>query len=270
MRSPGETVPDRPIPAWLHVGVVGLCYQGVMTPRIEVHRAADRFVTRAEGRTTWHSFSFDRHYDPANVEMGFLVCHNDDLVQPDHGYPPHPHRDLEIVTWVLRGGLRHEDSAGHGGVVAPGVVQRLSAGSGVVHSEVADGSEPVHFVQMWVRPDEPGLTPSYEQRDVGGDLGRGGWVTLASGIRSQTDVTAVRINNTRAGLHAARLGTGESLRLPEGAMLHLFVARGGVEMEHLGELDTGDAARLFETGGQEVTASQEAELLLWEMAPGPR
>jgi redox-sensitive bicupin YhaK (pirin superfamily) len=241
-----------------------------MTPRIDVHPAADRFVTRAEGRTTWHSFSFDRHYDPANVEMGFLVCHNDDRVQPRHGYPPHPHRDLEIVTWVLDGALRHEDSTGHGGVVAPGAVQRLSAGSGVVHSEVADGDEPVHFVQMWVRPDVTGLAPGYEQRDVGSDLERGGWVSLASGSRSRTDVAAVRINNSRASLSAARLHPGESLRLPEGAMLHLFVARGGVEMEHLGELDTGDAARLFGSGGQTVTAPDGAELLLWEMAPGPR
>ena len=241
-----------------------------MTPRIEVRRAAERFVTEGEGRTTRHSFSFGRHYDPGNVEMGFLVCHNDDVVAPASGYPPHPHRDLEIVTWVLQGRLRHQDSTGRGGVVAPGTVQRLSAGSGVVHAEMADGDGPVHFVQMWVRPDETGLVPSYEQRDVGSALGGGGWITLASGLPSQTDVTAVRINNSRAGLHAARLGTGGSLRLPEAAMMHLFVARGGVEMERLGGLDTGDAARLFGDGGHLVTAPSGAELLLWEMVPGPR
>src|SRR3954447_555726 len=140
----------------------GPCYQGAVDrerAHIEVRRSGDRFVTVAAGRTTRHSFSFDRHYDPANVELGFLVCHNDDLVAPGHGYPTHPHRDLEIVTWVLAGGLRHEDSTGEGGVVRPGLVQRLSAGRGVLHAEVTDGPEPVRFVQMWVRPDEPGLVP---------------------------------------------------------------------------------------------------------------
>ena len=241
-----------------------------MTPHIEVRRAADRFVTEVAGRTTRHSFSFDRHYDPDNVELGFLVCHNEDLVEPGHGYPQHPHRDLEIVTWVLEGRLRHRDSTGRGGVVAPRTVQRLSAGSGVVHAEVADGAEPVHFVQMWVRPDVPGVVPGYEQRDVGSDLAGGGWVTLASGLPPHTDVAAVRINNSRAGLHAALLSPGESLRLPEAEIMHLFVARGGVEMEHLGDLDTGDAARLFGWEGLVTAAPNGAELLLWEMPQGPR
>lgn len=235
---------------------------------IEVRRAGERFVTLAEGRTTQHSFSFDSHYDPTNVECGFLVCHNDDRVDAGHGYPQHPHRDLEIVTWVLDGALRHRDSTGEAGVILPGQVQRLSAGSGVLHEEVADG--PVHFVQMWVRPDEPGLAPSYEQRDVGQALGRGGWVTCASGIPSQSDTAAVRLHNRRSGLHAARLLPGDTIRLPVAAVMHLFVARGDVEMESLGGLDTADAARLFGTGGQAITAPNGAELLLWEMHPGPR
>jgi redox-sensitive bicupin YhaK (pirin superfamily) len=235
-----------------------------MPPHIDVRRAADRFVTEAEGRTTRHSFSFDRHYDPSNIELGFLVCHNDDLVQPRHGYGPHPHRDLEIVTWVLEGRLRHEDSTGTGGVVEPGVVQRLSAGSGVVHAEVTDGAAPAHFVQMWVRPDVPGLPPTYDQRDVGELLGRDGWVTLASGMPRHRDA-AVRIGNSRAGLHAARLRCDRVVALPDAPLLHLFVARGEVEVEQVGRLGTGDAARLSRTGGQAVTASADAELLLWEM-----
>lgn len=242
----------------------------VEQPRIEVRRGADRFVTDVEGRTTRHSFSFDRHYDPANVEMGFLVCHNDDLVQPGHGYPDHPHRDLEIITWVLDGALRHEDSTGHGGLVTPGLVQRLNAGSGIVHTEVNGGPDPVHFVQMWVRPGESGLPPTYEQRDVGDHLVRGDWITLASGMPLHADTTAVRLSNSRAGLHAVRLPTGAAISLPESAMMHLFVARGGVELERVGELGTGDAARLFGTGGQLLTARSEAEVLLWEMSPGPR
>jgi redox-sensitive bicupin YhaK (pirin superfamily) len=248
-------------------------------PRVEVRRAADRFVTVEPGRTTRHSFSFGSHYDPGNVGVADLVAHNEDLVGPRAGYPEHPHRDLEIVTWVLSGTLRHEDSTGHAGEIRAGTVQRLSAGSGIRHTEVnPDREAPVHFVQMWVLPDEPGLEPSYEQRDVDADLGRGGWVSLASGSQAYADDPAVRLCNSRAVLHAARLRRGESLRLPdphgarpgETSVLHLFVARGGVEMEVLGELDTGDAARLFGAGGQLLTAPNEAEVLLWEMHPGPR
>ncbi len=235
-----------------------------------VHRAADRPVTREEGGETRHSFSFGRHYDPANVELGFLVCHNDDLVQPGHGYPDHPHRDLEIVTWALEGTLTHRDSTGGGGEVRPGQVQRLSAGSGVVHAETNAGAGPLHFVQMWVRPDEPGLPADYEQRDVDDDLGRGGWVTLASGMPSYADTTAVRLRSSRAALHAVRLPPGGSVRVPEAPLTHLFVARGRIETEHLGDLDTGDAARLFGTGGQLISAPTGAELLAWEMHPGPR
>ena len=167
----------------------------------------------------------------------------------------------------------------YAGELRAGTVQRLSAGRGIRHSETnPDPDVPVHFVQMWVLPDEPGLEPGYEQRDVDADLGRGGWVSLASGSQAYADDPAVRLCNSRAVLHAARLHRGESLRLPdphgarpgETSVLHLFVARGGVEMEVLGELDTGDAARLFGAGGQLLTAPNEAEVLLWEMHPGPR
>src|SRR5687767_9863095 len=98
--------------------------------QVEVHRAADRFVTTYGGVVSRHSFSFGRHYDPLNVGFGTLVCHNDDELQPRRGYDEHPHRDLEIVTWVLQGELRHRDSAGNSGVIVPGLVQVLSAGSG--------------------------------------------------------------------------------------------------------------------------------------------
>ncbi|WP_246456367.1 pirin family protein [Nocardioides mesophilus] len=122
--------------------------------RLQVRRAGERFETVAPGIRTRHSFSFGRHYDPGNTAHALLVAHNDDRVRPGHGYPRHPHQDLEILTWVLSGALRHEDSQGTGGLVAPGTLQRLSAGSGIEHTEwndAATGSE-VRFVQMWVRP----------------------------------------------------------------------------------------------------------------------
>jgi redox-sensitive bicupin YhaK (pirin superfamily) len=230
--------------------------------RIEVRRAGDRFVTEAAGRTTRHSFSFDRHYDPDNVGMGFLVCHNDDLVQPAGGYPEHPHRELEIVTWVLDGALRHEGSTGPGEAITPGTVQRLCAGSGIVHSEMNAGDVAVHFVQMWVRPGESGLPPAYDRAAVPPSSG---WLTLASGIPAHRSATAVPLSNDRAGLHVAWLGDRGAVGLPEAPMSHLFVARGEVELEGTGRLGAGDAVRLFDSGGQRVTAHGAAELLLWEM-----
>jgi redox-sensitive bicupin YhaK (pirin superfamily) len=236
-------------------------YQGGVA-RIEVRRSGDRFVTDVEGRTTRHSFSFDRHYDPDNIAMGFLVCNNDDLVLPGHGYPDHPHRELEIVTWVLDGSLRHADWLGRATTVTPGVAQRLCAGSGVVHAELNDGPGPVRFVQMWVRPGESGLPPAYHLQEAQPGAG---WLTLASGLPAHREATALPLSNPGAGLHVARLGPGDAARLPEAALLHLFVAEGAVTLERQGVLAAGDAARLFDSGGQQVTAVDASELLLWEM-----
>src|SRR5690625_237242 len=149
---------------------------------VEVRRAADRFVTVDAGKTTRHSFSFGRHFDPGNVGFGLLVMNNDDLVEPSAGYPTHPHRDVEIVTWVLSGALVHRDSAGEGGVIGPGLAQRLSAGRGVRHSEFNDSAgAPLRFIQMWIPPQAPGGDPGYQHHDVAGALDSGDLVVVASG-----------------------------------------------------------------------------------------
>lgn len=229
---------------------------------IEVRRAADRFATSTDWRTTRHSFSFGEHYDPGNVGFAVLVAHNDDVVAPGRGYDTHPHRDLEIVTWVLDGTLVHQDSRGPGGVLHPGVVQRLSAGSGVLHSERNDGGAqvPTRFVQMWLRPDEPGADPSYAQRDIG-DLT--GLVPLVSGIRGLD--AAVGIGATGAALHVARLAAEESVVLPDASRLHVFVARGSVTLEGAGALEEGDAARFTAEGAPALTAVTRAEVLVWQL-----
>jgi quercetin 2,3-dioxygenase len=238
-----------------------------VTEAIEVRRAAGRFVTEAEGRTTRHSFSFEQHYDPANVGFGFLLCHNDDRLAPGGGYPPHPHRDVEILTWVVEGALRHEDSLGHGGLVAPGRLQHTSAGAGIVHSEVNDASgEPLRFVQVWLRPDEPGGPPAYALRDV---PDADGWVTLASGLRRYAWSAATRLRNRDSALHVARIGDGGSVVLPDARWLHLFVVTGEVDLEGPGTLAAGDAVRLTDSGGQALTAPSDAEVLLWEMHAPP-
>ena len=237
---------------------------------IDVRRAAERFATRGDGLTSRHSFSFDTHYDPTNVGFAVLVAHNDDVVAPGHGYDTHPHRDLEIVTWVLEGSLVHEDSQGNADVIRPGLAQRLSAGRGVLHSERND--EPgtqvtTRFVQMWLRPDEPGLDPSYQQHDLAAELAPGsGLLPAASGIGGLD--AAVRIHTSGAALHVARLAAGESVALPDAPRLHLFAARGSVELEGAGRLDEGDAARLAVAGGPNLTAAVPAEVLVWQLPAG--
>ena len=230
---------------------------------VEVRRSADRFRTAGDGVESRHSFSFGEHYDPANIGFGMLVAHNEDVVAPGAGYGTHPHRDLEIVTWVLSGRLRHTDSAGTTGIVHPGLAQRLGAGTGVLHSEVADGDEPVHFVQMWVRPAETGLAPAYTQHELGPALGTGELVAVASG--SDPDA-AIRIDQPGASLYAARIRPGTAVLLAEAAYAHLFVATGTVTLEGAGELVAGDAARFAGEGGRAVRGS--GEILVWTFAAG--
>ncbi len=230
---------------------------------IDVRRAAERFTTETGWSTTRHSFSFGPHYDPANVGHAVLVAHNDDLVAPGAGYDTHPHADLEIVTWVLEGSLVHTDSNGSSDVIGPGRVQRLSAGSGVLHSERNDApgaSTPTRFVQMWVLPDESGLPPSYQQGEVDDASGLS---VLASGIRSLE--AAVRVHTAGAALHLARLRTGETAPLPDARHLHVFVARGAIDLEGAGRLEEGDAARFTAEGGPRVTAPEPAEVLVWQL-----
>ena len=130
-------------------------------------RAEDRLHTTLDWLDSWHSFSFGHHYDPANVNHGLLIVHNDDTVAPGRGFGMHSHRDMEIVTWVLEGELRHRDSEGNDAVIYPGLAQRMSAGTGITHSEWnASEVEPVHFLQMWVPPDVTGAPAGYQEADV--------------------------------------------------------------------------------------------------------
>ncbi|HEY2205941.1 MAG TPA: pirin family protein [Pseudonocardia sp.] len=244
------------------------------TAPVDVRRAAERSDTRLPWLDSHHSFSFGQHYDPGNTHHGLLLVNNDDTVLPGTGFETHPHKDMEIVTWVLRGSLVHQDSQGHKGVIYPGLAQRMSAGSGILHSEKNDSwrlsgdsphADPVHFVQMWVVPDEQRIAPGYEQLEIDSELLAGGLVPVASGMPEHADHAAIRIKNRYAALHAARLEPGRSVELPEAPYLHLFVARGAVELEGAGALAQGDAVRFTATGGQRVTATEPAEVLVWEM-----
>jgi redox-sensitive bicupin YhaK (pirin superfamily) len=240
---------------------------------VDIRRSDQRFKTNIAWLDSKHSFSFGGHYDPKNTHHGLLLVNNDDIVSPGTGFETHPHRDMEIVTWVMQGSLVHQDSTGHSGVIYPGLAQRMSAGRGIMHSEKNDSwrlagpehRDPVHFVQMWVVPDEGGITPGYEQLEIADELLTGALVPVASGMDKHDGASAIRIKNKYAALHAARLSPGQSVELPEAPYLHLFVPRGSVELEGAGALTTGDAVRFTATGGQRVTAVESAEILVWEM-----
>ncbi|OBA61262.1 quercetin 2,3-dioxygenase [Mycobacterium sp. 1100029.7] len=233
-----------------------------MPAAFEIRHATDRAVTTTPWLESRHSFSFGDHYDPANTHFGLLVVNNDDVVAPDSGFDTHPHRDMEIVTWVLDGELTHQDSAGNHGVIYPGLAQRMSAGSGILHSEKNDSStRPVHFVQMWVLPDEAGISPSYQQDEIG-QLGAD-LVTIASGIPGRQ--AAIWLHNRGAALHGARLQPGDAVVAPAAPFLHVFVPRGRLTVEGAGDLADGDAARLVDTDGPRLTAREPTDLLVWEM-----
>lgn len=240
---------------------------------VDIRRAGERFVSDYGWLDSKHSFSFGPHHDHANTHHGLLLVNNDDVVAAGTGFDTHPHRDMEIVTWVLEGSLVHQDSTGHNGVIYPGLAQRMSAGTGILHSEKNDSwrlggdehREPVHFVQMWVVPDESGIVPGYEQLEIDHELLSGGLVPVASGMRKHDGESAIRIKNQYAALYAARLQPGGSVTLPDAPYVHLFVPRGSVTLEGAGPLATGDAVRLTGAGGQQVTATEPAEILVWEM-----
>ncbi|MGU3293096.1 pirin family protein [Williamsia sp. M5A3_1d] len=251
-----------------------------VAPNLDVRRSDDRDSTRIGWLDSKHSFSFGGNYDPDNTHHGVLLVNNDDIVTPGQGFDTHPHRDMEIVTWVLQGSLVHQDSMGHSGVIYPGLAQRMSAGTGIMHSEKNDSwrlgdvagayksehAEPVHFVQMWVVPDEGGITPTYEQLEIDHELLSGGLVPVASGMPEYADHSAIRIKNKYAAMHVARLQPGRrAVTLPDAPFLHVFVARGEASLEGVGVLAEGDAVRVSGGGGQTLSSAVGAEVIVWEM-----
>jgi hypothetical protein len=231
---------------------------------IDVRPAESRFKTKISWLDSKHSFSFGQHYDPANRGHGLLLVSNDDWVQAGTGFSTHPHQDMEIVTWVLEGQLEHKDSEGHRGLLYPGLAQRMSAGTGIWHSEMNPSrDEDVRFIQMWVLPDTERITPGYEQLDINGELARGGLVPVASG---QGHDAAIHIAQRDAVLWAGRLQPGEVVTVPDAKWVHLFVARGAVGLERAGALGEGDAVRLTGAGSLALTAEADgAEVLVWQM-----
>jgi redox-sensitive bicupin YhaK (pirin superfamily) len=230
---------------------------------IAIRRADER------GRTDWgwldsrHTFSFGEYFDPRHMGFRSLRVINDDRVTPGAGFGTHGHRDMEILSYVLEGGLEHEDSTGGGGVIRPGEIQFMRAGTGVRHSEYnASKTEPVHFLQIWIVPDTTGLRPGYGQQPFDAEAARRGFVMLASkdgragSIQVQQDVS----------LLVARLGEGEEREhaLAPGRHAWLHVARGSVGLggHDLGE---GDGAAASGETTVRLVGRGDAEVLLFDL-----
>lgn len=239
----------------------------LLTPTIDIRRANDRLHTDLGWLESYRSFSFGSDNDPANLHHGLLLVSNDDRVRGGTGFSTHPHQDMEIVTWVLDGELQHQDSEGNSGVIYPGLAQRMSAGSGIWHSEMnASPKADVHFLQMWVLPDTERVKPGYEQLDISSQLSRGGLIPVASG---RDHHSAISIRQKGAVLWAGHLKPGEAVAVPDAPFVHLFVARGGGDLAGAGRLEAGDAARLTVAGNPAFIADRAkgAEVLIWETGP---
>ncbi len=232
-------------------------------PTFAVQRAGERAFFDFGWLKTHHSFSFADYYDPGNVNWGALRVFNDDTVLPGQGFGTHPHRDMEIVTYVLRGELEHRDSLGHHGVVAPGGIQYVSAGTGVRHSEFNHSRErDVHFVQMWVLPRSRGAAPAYGQHAFGEDERRNRWLVAAGG---EPGTAAPVTLHADATLRVAKLeGATLTYAFVPARYGFLFVADGAVEAN--GEqLSAGDAVRIH--GVRDLSVSGNGELVLWDIPP---
>lgn len=232
----------------------------------QIQRSTDRFVTSIDWLHGRHSFSFGPHYDPQNTHHGLLLVNNEDIVRPGTGFRTHPHQDMEIVTWVLDGELEHKDTLGNKGVIYPGLAQRMSAGTGIWHSEMnPSGEAPVHFVQMWVVPDTERINPAYEQLDINTQITKGGLVPLASGRGHHA---AISIRQKDAVLWVGRLRPGETVVVPDARFVHVFVPQGTADLEGVGRLEAGDSARLVTAGSRKLVADAAAgsEVLVWEMS----
>jgi redox-sensitive bicupin YhaK (pirin superfamily) len=213
---------------------------------------------------TYHTFSFASYHDPAHMGFRSLRVINEDRVKPGEGFGTHAHRDMEILTWVLDGGLEHKDSMGNGSVIRPGDIQRMSAGTGVTHSEFNPSREaPVHLLQIWLLPDKRGLTPSYEEKRFPPETRRGRLCLIAAGDGRQGAVTI----HQDALLWTALLEPGESVRhaLKAGRYAWLQVARGSVGLKGT-TLGAGYGAAVSDEAVLEITATAPAEVLLFDLA----
>lgn len=226
--------------------------------------ANERGRTNIGWLDSWHSFSFGDYYDPAHVEFRSLRVLNDDRVAAGQGFGMHPHRDMEIITYMVSGALEHKDSLGTGSVIRPGEVQRMSAGTGIRHSEFNPSpTEPAHLLQIWLMPERRGLTPGYEQKAFPESERRNRWRLVASRDGRDGSVTI----HQDAAMYVTSLDAGKEVNHPlaRGRHAWLQVVRGAVTLNGQ-PLQAGDGAAVSDEKALAVTATEAAEVVLFDLA----
>jgi quercetin 2,3-dioxygenase len=228
---------------------------------IEIRPSEERGHNQLSWLDSRFTFSFDQYYDPEHVQFRSLRVINEDRVAPGGGFPTHPHRDMEILTWILDGALEHRDSSGGSGVIRPGELQHMTAGRGVMHSEFNSSQKnPVHLLQIWILPERKGLDPSYEQLSFPDGELRGKFAPVAG---PKAPVTI----HQDANLYIARLDAGAVAKhtLAPGRHAWVQVARGAVELNGK-KLNAGDGAAISDESEIGLRASEGSEVLLFDLA----
>lgn len=231
---------------------------------LTLRKSTDRFHTQIGWLDSWHTFSFSDHFHPDHVQFRALRVINDDKVAPGAGFGMHPHRDMEIVTYVLAGALGHKDSMGNGSTMRPGDVQRMTAGTGVLHSEhnvMREGE--THLLQIWMMPEQRNLKPSYEQKSFSEAERSNTLKLIASRDGREGSVTV----HQDVSLYSTILAPGETVRheLRPGRHAWVQVAKGAVELNGV-KLETGDGVAVSEEQRLELTGTAAAEVLVFDLA----
>lgn len=231
---------------------------------IRIRRSEARGTTKLDWLDSRHTFSFGDYFDPAQVGFRQLRVINEDRVRPGAGFPPHSHRDMEIVSYILEGALEHKDTLGNGSIIRPGDIQRMSAGRGIAHSEFNPSpNELVHFLQIWIVPEEAGIAPGYEQQKINLGSARANFCPVAS---RQGGPGMVKLHQN-AEISVALLEPGDALvhRLAQGRYAWLQVARGSITFGE-DRLSAGDGAAIDPGSELKVMANSPSELVLLDLA----
>lgn len=230
---------------------------------ITIRKSSERGHFNFGWLDTYHTFSFDQYYDPNYMAFRSLRVINEDRVHPGRGFPTHPHRDMEIITYILKGALQHRDSMGNSSIIRPGEVQRMSAGTGVSHSEANPSqTEPVHLLQIWIIPNQMGLDTSYEQKFFAEDEKRNQLRLVASTNGRDGSVTVHQDVN----LYASVLDGGSEVayELNPNRYAWLQVARGAVTLNGM-NLDQGDGAAISKESDLRINGREPSEVLLFDL-----
>lgn len=232
---------------------------------IQVIKAREHHQHKTDWLSTYYHFSFADYFDPKKMNYGPLRVFNDDTIQPATGFDFHPHRDMEIITYVIDGELEHQDSHGNHGIVGPGEIQVMTAGSGILHSEYNHSKErPLKLLQMWVIPDSKGLVPSWQQKKYSKEQRLGRLLQVVSPLDSSGNGTLTIHQNASFYVSSLLHGTEISYELQSGRKAYVFVMDGEIEVNGI-PLQTRDSARVEEEHKLVIRSTKQTDLILIDL-----